>query len=426
MAGSNSIKHSRKTPLADLLRPTKIEEIAGHEKWLHGDGLLAKIIASGNPLSLLFWGPPGCGKTTLARIYAQAFDATFIPFSAASGSLSDLKKMIEEKANTPLLHRRLILFIDEIHRLNKNQQDFFLPLAESGQIILIGATTENPSFALQGALLSRLRVIDLQHLRPDALESILARYEVTYGKLPLTQEAREFLLISASGDGRYLLNLVENLSFLDGDKLYNQEEIASIIQRRAALYDKQGEQHYNLISALHKAVRSSDADAALYWLARILSSGEEPLFVGRRLVRMASEDIGLADPTALGIALNACAAFERLGTPEGELALAQATLYLALSPKSNALYVATKKATALAEKTSHLPPRAHSVNAPTTLMKKLGYSAGYIYDHDTPEGCSGQNHLPEDLANSRFYEPVERGFEREMKKRLEYFLSLRD
>ncbi len=414
-----------RTPLADLLRPTSLDEIAGHEQWLGENGWLRKIISSGRPLSLLLWGPPGCGKTTLARIYARAFDATFIPFSASAGSLAELKKQLDEISNAPLLHKRSILFIDEIHRLNKSQQDFFLPLVENGHTILIGATTENPSFALQGALLSRLRVITLQHLDEAALTKILDRYENCCGKLPLTEEARLFLITSASGDGRYLLNLVENLSFLSGDHLHTTEEIQTSIQKRPPLYDKQADQHYNLISSLHKAVRSSDPDAALYWLARMLKGGEDPLYIGRRMIRMACEDIGLADPQAMGVTLHACEVFERLGSPEGELALAQAILYLALSPKSNAVYTAFQEASALAEQTSQLAPSLISVNAPTSLMKNLGYGAEYIYDHDTPQGCSGQRHLPQELAERSLYHPVERGFERELKKRLDYFTSIR-
>ncbi len=412
-------------PLAEKLRPKSLDRIAGHENILAEDGWLKAVISSKKPCSLLLWGPPGCGKTTLARAYASSFDATLLSFSGVSGKLADLKKTLEELTDKPLLHRQTILFIDEIHRLNKAQQEFFLPLIENGSIILVGATTENPSFALQSALLSRMRVLQLQHLEEETLSEILDRCEKEHSPLPLTPQAKKQLLRLSCGDARHLLNLVEQLSHLPKDKLHDLEEVVAYVQKRAPLYDSGEEWHYNLISVLHKSVRGSDPDAALYWFARIIKGGEDPLFIGRRLIRMAVEDIGLADPQALAMATHACEAYERLGSPEGELALAQATLYLALAPKSNAAYQAFQEVLEITSDTSHLPPPINFLNAPTGFMKQQGYGEGYLYDHDFANGCAGQSFFPDELQRSEFYRPVERGFEREMRKRKTFFDSLR-
>lgn len=410
-------------PLAEQLRPTTLSHVVGQDHLVGPDGWITRNIQTGKPLSILLWGPPGCGKTTLARLYAQMFKAKFIPFSAIFNGVADLKKVIHSIKETPLFSQTTILFVDEIHRFNKAQQDAFLPFIEDGTIVLIGATTENPSFSLNNALLSRLRVLTLNSLGLKALGAILERWESKEGPLPLTPEARASLLDLCGGDGRHLLNMIETLQ--TAPTTVTVETLPQYIQKRAALYDKGDEGHYNLISALHKSVRGSDVDAALYWLARMLHGGEDPHFIARRLVRMASEDIGLADPQALTITLEAWQAFERLGAPEGELALAQATAFLALAPKSNAIYTAFGEAQAAAAKTNHLNPPKHSLNAPTKLMKEQGYGKGYIYDHDTESGCAGQNYFPDDMQRVSYYQPVERGFEREMKKRLDYFASLR-
>ena len=317
------------------------------------------------------------------------------------------------------------MFIDEIHRFNKSQQDAFLPYLEDGTIVLIGATTENPSFSINNALLSRLRVLTLNSLDQPALHKILSQYESKFGPIPLTDEAKTALVQMSQGDGRHLLNLIENIQNFPSKELLNLEDLSRLLQKRTALYDKSDDGHYNLISALHKSVRGSDPDASLYWLARMLEGGEDPQFISRRLIRMASEDIGLADPNALEVALNAWRTFEQLGAPEGELALAEAVVYLALAPKSNALYTAFGAAKELAKQTSQLPPPKIILNSPTALMKQIGYGQGYVYDHDTKEGFSGQNYFPDDLERPSFYQPIERGFEREMKKRMEYFSRLR-
>lgn len=417
---------SMKIPLAEQLRPKTLEEVAGQGHLIGAEGWLSRTVATGRPLSILLWGPPGSGKTTIAKLYAQIFDAQFISFSSVFDSVSDLKKTIKEAKQHPLFQRQLVLFIDEIHRLNKSQQDTFLPFLEDGSVILICATTENPSFALNNALLSRLRVLTLQALDHHALGLILERCEKKVRPLPLTPEAREAILTLSQGDGRHLLNMVENIFENSPEGLIDLNSLEKIIQKKPPLYDRNQEEHYNIISALHKSVRGSDPDAALYWLVRMFEGGEDPQFIARRIVRMAVEDIGLADPQALIIANHAWQAYDQLGSPEGELALAQAIIYLALAPKSNALYTAYKNAKKLCSDTSHLPPPKIILNAPTQLMKDLGYGAGYQYDHDEPDGFSGQNYFPDEIERTRLYKPLERGFEREMMKRLEYFNTLRD
>ncbi len=412
-------------PLADRLRPQSFDEVVGQENLLGTNGLLPQLIRAGRPMSLLFWGPPGCGKTTLARLYARAFDARFVAMSAVFTGVAELKKLVCDIKSAPLFTRQTLVFVDEIHRFNKAQQDAFLPYIEDGTFILVGATTENPSFALNGALLSRLRVVTLKALDDYALEALLKRYEGQHSPLPLTPEARAYLRSAAQGDGRYLLNLVETIQSSSEQKMRDVDDVTQFLQRRAPLMDRAGDNHYNLISALHKSVRGSDPDAALYYLSRLLVAGEDPLFISRRLIRAASEDIGLADPLALTQAIAARDAYQMLGSPEGDLALAQATVYLALAPKSNALYTALGEAKEDAAASSQLPPPATILNAPTQLMKQLGYGKDYQYDHDSEHGFSGQNYFPDDLGRKEYYHPVERGFEREMVKRQAYFTRLR-
>ncbi|CCB88857.1 replication-associated recombination protein A [Simkania negevensis] len=412
------------TPLAEQLRPEKLSDVVGQDHLVGQNGLLTKIISQKRPLSILLWGPPGCGKTTIARLYAKAFNRTFVSFTGVMNGVAEIKKFIQESESRPLLNNQPILFIDEIHRFNKAQQDIFLPHIEKGTIILIGATTENPSFTINNALLSRLRVLTLESLTPEALEQIITRFEEGQSKIHLTDEAKKGLILMSHGDGRHLLNALENLQTLQEGEI-DFDTLCSLMQKRPAAYDRHDDQHYNLISALHKSVRGSDPDASLYWLARMLEGGEDPNFLARRLVRMAVEDIGLADPEALTITLSAWQVYERLGSPEGELALAEATLYLALAPKSNATYTAFKRAQKLASDTSHQDPPKTILNAPTKLMKKFDYGKNYAYDHDTPDGFSGQNYFPEEIERPTFYKPVKRGFEREMEKRIAYFNSLR-
>jgi putative ATPase len=412
------------TPLAEQLRPEKLSDVVGQDHLVGQNGLLTKIISQKRPLSILLWGPPGCGKTTIARLYAKAFNRTFVSFTGVMNGVAEIKKFIQESESRPLLNNQPILFIDEIHRFNKAQQDIFLPHIEKGTIILIGATTENPSFTINNALLSRLRVLTLESLTPEALEQIITRFEEGQSKIHLTDEAKKGLILMSHGDGRHLLNALENLQTLQEGEI-DFDTLCSLMQKRPAAYDRHDDQHYNLISALHKSVRGSDPDASLYWLARMLEGGEDPNFLARRLVRMAIEDIGLADPEALTITLSAWQIYERLGSPEGELALAEATLYLALAPKSNATYTAFKRAQKLASDTSHQDPPKTILNAPTKLMKKLDYGKSYAYDHDTPDGFSGQNYFPEKMERPTFYKPVKRGFEREMEKRIAYFNFLR-
>ncbi|MFM8607346.1 MAG: replication-associated recombination protein A, partial [Hyphomicrobiales bacterium] len=414
-------------PLADRLRPQKLDEVAGQDHLTGADGILTRLIASGSLGSLIFWGPPGTGKTTTARLLAHETTLHFEPISAIFSGVAELKKVFEAARGRRAAGQGTLLFVDEIHRFNRAQQDAFLPVMEDGTITLIGATTENPSFELNAALLSRARVLTFKSLDEAAIDRLLHRAEEIEGKpLPLDQDARAALLAMADGDGRASLTLAEEIwRSAKPNEIFDAAKLAEIVQRRAPIYDKSEDGHYNLISALHKSVRGSDPDAALYYFARMLDAGETPLFLARRLVRMAVEDIGLADPQALVIANAAKDAFDFLGAPEGELALAQAVVYLATAPKSNALYVAYKSALRTAKDAGSLMPPKVILNAPTKLMASEGYGEGYRYDHDEPDAFSGQNYFPEKLGRKNFYEPVERGFEREIKKRLEYWAKLR-
>ncbi len=417
-----------KRPLADRLRPAELGDVVGQDHLLGPGGPLRKMADSGVLSSMILWGPPGCGKTTLARILARHSGLHFEQISAIFSGVADLRRVFDSARIRHANGQGTLLFVDEIHRFNKSQQDAFLPVMEDGTITLIGATTENPSFELNAALLSRAQVFVLKRLDESALDSLIERAEKEAGeKLPLTPEARDLLKTLADGDGRYILSMTEQM-FAQSAK--NKTEIdpkalLELVQRRAPLYDKGDDAHYNLISALHKTVRGSDADAALYWFARMLAGGEDPRYIARRMVRMAVEDIGLAEPQALPTTLAAWEAYERLGSPEGELALAQALVFLATAPKSNAAYTAYKSAVKSAKETGSLMPPKHILNAPTKLMKTEGYGAGYAYDHDAPDSFSGQNYFPDGMKREEFYKPVERGFEREIKKRLEYWSKLR-
>ncbi len=413
-------------PLAERLRPEVLEELVGQDHLLGAETPLGRMLSRGKISSVILWGPPGTGKTTLARLLARAVGQPLAQLSAVMSGVADLRKVYEEAKKRRHTGQLTLLFIDEIHRFNRAQQDGLLAQVEDGTVILIGATTENPSFALNGALLSRSQVLVLNRLGEAPLLALVERAETAIGhKLPLTGDARHRLTELADGDGRYLLNLVESLADLPTEPTLDPTGLAEVLQRRMPLYDKQQEAHYNLISALHKSVRGSDPDAALYWFARMIDGGEDPRFLARRIVRMASEDIGAADPTALPLTLAAAETFERLGTPEGELALAQAVVHLAMAPKSNAVYVAFKRAMAAAKESGSLAPPAHILNAPTRLMKDLGYGKGYDYDHDAPDRFSGQNYFPDDMPRQAFYEPIGEGAEAEVKARLERWADLR-
>ena len=413
-------------PLADRLRPRKLSEVIGQAQVIGPEAPLTVMLEAGSLGSVVFWGPPGVGKTTIARLLADETDLHFVQISAIFSGVAELRKVFEAARQRRKAGQGTLLFVDEIHRFNKAQQDSFLPHMEDGTILLVGATTENPSFELNAALLSRAQVLVLERLDLADLERLAQRAEVELGRnLPLDGPALESLLEMADGDGRALLNLIEQMmAWSVADKL-DSAALGQRLMKRAAQYDKSGDAHYNLISALHKSVRGSDPDAALYWFARMLDAGEDPRYLARRITRMAVEDIGLADPQAQAVCLQGWETFERLGSPEGELAIAQALVYLALAPKSNAVYAAYKAARVAAKKTGSLPPPKHILNAPTRLMKDQGYGAGYAYDHDAEDGFSGQDYFPESLGRSSFYDPVERGFERDLTKRLEYFARLR-
>ena len=413
-------------PLADRLRPRVLEEVIGQDELLGPDGPLGAMLAADTPGSLILWGPPGVGKTTIARLLSDVTDLSFVQVSAIFTGVADLKKVFESAKIRRGNGGGTLLFVDEIHRFNKAQQDGFLPHMEDGTILLVGATTENPSFELNAALLSRAQVMVLNRLGTTDLERLALRAEEALGQaLPLDAAAREAFLELADGDGRALLNLVEQVSGWSVEGKLDQKELARRLARRAAQYDKSGDAHYNLISALHKSVRGSDPDAALYWLARMLEGGEDPRFLARRITRMSVEDIGLADPQAQSVCIDAWNTYERLGSPEGELALAQAVIYLALAPKSNSGYVAFKAAQSAAKSLGSEPPPKHILNAPTRLMKDHGYGKGYAYDHDAEDGFSGQNYFPDGMERATYFQPVERGFERELKRRLDYFANLR-
>ena len=417
---------SAQRPLADRLRPKTLREVIGQRQVLAPDGPLGAMLASSSLSSLILWGPPGVGKTTIARLLAAQTDLVFVQISAIFTGVPELRKVFETAKLRLKSAQGTLLFVDEIHRFNKAQQDGFLPYMEDGTILLVGATTENPSFELNAALLSRASVIVLERLSLIDLELMAQRAERELDRpLPLDGPAREALLDMADGDGRSALNLIELVMSWTLPEPLDREQLAKRLMRRAAKYDKSGEEHYNLISALHKSVRGSDPDAALYWFARMLEGGEDPRFLARRITRMAVEDIGLADPQAQGYCLEAWQTYERLGSPEGELALAQALVYLALAPKSNAIYKAYKAARLAARETGSLMPPKHILNAPTGMMKEIGYGSGYDYDHDAEDGFSGQNYFPETMRRQVLYAPIERGFERELKKRLDYFAKLR-
>lgn len=427
---SSLFENQVKRPLADLLRPQVITDVVGQDHLLNPDAPLGRMLITGKVTSFILWGPPGCGKTTIARLLAHHTDMYFEPISAVFSGVSDLRRIFDEAKQRRQSGRATILFVDEIHRFNRSQQDGFLPYVEDGTVVLVGATTENPSFELNAALLSRCKVFVLKRLTDDALEAIIKRAELQVGRaLPVTDEAREQLKSMADGDGRYLSNMLEALFDLPDRDLaegpLTPEKLLSVVAQRPAVYDKDRDGHYNLISAVHKSLRGSDPDAALYWVARMVAAGEDVKYIFRRLTRFAAEDVGMADPNALTQAVSAWEAYQRLGSPEGDLALAQLVVYLATAPKSIGVYRAWNQAMQAARETGSLMPPMHILNAPTKLMKQLGYNAGYQYDPDTADGFSGANYFPDKMSRRKFYRPVERGFEREIAKRLAYWDKLR-
>src|SRR3982750_3160533 len=406
-------------PLADRLRPKSLDEVVGQEHLTGSDGAIGRMVAAGRLASMILWGPPGTGKTSIARLLADAVGLRFVAISAVFSGVADLKKIFAEARQMAKAGQQTLLFVDEVHRFNRSQQDGFLPYVEDGTVTLVGATTANPSFELNAALLSRCQVLILRRLDHGALDELVRRAEAIEDRaLPVTPEAREALIASADGDGRFLLNQAETLFSVDIEKALGPAELSELLHRRVPVYDKDREGHYNLISALHKSIRGSDPQAALYYLARMLVAGEEPLYVLRRLTRAAMEDVGLADPNALAQCLAAKDAYDFLGSPEGELAIVQACLYLATAPKSNAAYMAQREAWRSAKDTGSLMPPTHILNAPTRLMKDIGYGKGYAYDHDADQGFSGQDYWPEEMDAQSFYEPTDRGFEARVKERL--------
>ena len=424
---AGGLQNDAPRPLADRLRPQTLAEVVGQDHLLSPSGPIGRMVAENRPHSIILWGPPGTGKTTIARLLSHAFRLHFEQLSAVFSGVADLKKAFDAARQRRRTGQGTLLFVDEIHRFNRSQQDSFLPVVEDGTVTLVGATTENPSFELNGALLSRAQVLVLRRLDDAALEILLGRAEAFYGApLSVTANARETLRAMADGDGRYIFNLAEEIAAVKPERPLDSAELVALVQKRAPLYDKSREEHYNLISALHKSIRGSDPDAALYWLARMLAGGEQPLYLARRLVRAAVEDIGLADPQAVVQALAAKDVYDFLGSPEGEIALVQAVIYLASAPKSNAVYMAHGAATRAAAEHGSLMPPAHILNAPTRLMKTLGYGKGYEYDHAAEDRFSGQNYFPDGMTRGSYYKPKDTGFEREITKRLEYWAKLRE